>query len=344
MKSRKSLATFSAHDNELHDTKAALRSALLKLHKMHRSREELVKVVQQSAKDAISALEIKPVVPIKPDIRRAGTPQTAICVLSDWQLAKITATYSSTIAERRVEEYAAKVARIIQAHRGDHPVDSMHVYLLGDIVEGEQIFPGQAHLIDASVFRQTLVDGPRIIGNFLRQALTMVPKVEVYGVIGNHGALGGRSRREYHPESNADLMVYEVTRQLLEGQKGLKWGPLEDGIRRRWYQTPKPAGIPVFCFHGDQIKGGFAGFPWYAFAKKVLGWDRKHRFRYAFSGHFHTPVRQYINGIVLWGNGSLESDNDYAEEYMAATGEPSQWLIFMHPKLGVTAEHCVRLT
>jgi hypothetical protein len=339
-----SLSTFAKHEAEIHGTKKALRNALLKLHKAKTSREELVRVVHQAAREAMSALEIPPVKPFKLDTREKGTPQTAICVLADWQLGKITASYSSEVAAERMEKYASKVARIIQAHRADHPVDTMHVYLLGDLIEGEQVFPGQSHLIDASLFQQTLVDGPRILGTFLRQALTMVPKVEVYGVIGNHGAIGGRARRDYHPESNADLMLYEVTRQLLSGQKGLTWGPLASLRTRRWYQTPKPAGIPVFLFHGDQIKGGFAGFPWYAFAKKVLGWDRKHRFRYAFSGHFHTPVRQYINGIVLWGSGSLESDNDYAEEYMAATGEPSQWLLFMHPRIGVTAERCVDLS
>lgn len=329
---------------ELQNTKDTLRKTLVRLHRAKTSREELVKAVHDAAKEAIAALDIQPVQPFKADVRPTGTPQTAVCVLADWQLAKVTASYSSRVAERRVEKYAAKVARIVQAQRADHPVDTIHVYMLGDMVEGEQIFPGQSHLIDASLFRQTLVDGPRILGNFLRQMLTVAPKVEVYGVIGNHGAIGGRARREYHPESNADLIVYQATKLATEKDRGIVWGDLADGIRRRWYQTPSPAGIPVFLFHGDQIKGGALGFPWYATAKKVLGWDRTHRFRYAFCGHFHTPTRQYINGIVLWASGSIESDNDYAEEYMAAVSEPSQWLLFMHPRHGVTAEYCVGLS
>lgn len=338
-----SLEQFSKREAETHETKQALRAALLNIERLKRGRAEYIKTLDRAAREAMSSMEIPPVPKFKLDVRAKGTPQTAVCVLSDWQLAKLTSTYNTNVAARRVEQYAEKVARIIQAQRADHPVDEMHVYCLGDMVEGEQIFPGQSYLIDASLFRQTLVDGPRILAGFLRSALSIVPTVKVYCVIGNHGAIGGRARREYHPESNADLMVYQVAKMLTEGEKRLVWGDLADGIQKRWYHTADPAGHRVFLFHGDQIKGGFAGYPWYAFGKKLLGWSRKHKFRYAFSGHFHTPVRMYLNGIVLWGSGSLESDNDYAEEYMAATGDPSQWLLFMHPKMGVTAEYCVGL-
>ena len=81
------------------------------------------------------------------------------------------------------------------------------VLALGDIVEGELIFPGQSHLIDSSLYRQVTVDGPRIMHTFFSILLENFKEVEVYWVIGNHGALGGRSRRDYNPETNADRMT-----------------------------------------------------------------------------------------------------------------------------------------
>ena len=66
-------------------------------------------------------------------------------------------------------------------------------------------------------------------------------------------------------------------------------------------------------------------------------------FDYAFSGHFHTPVRTYLNGITHWGNGTTESSNTYAAEELASAGEPCQWLLFAHPERGVTAEYLIRL-
>jgi DNA repair exonuclease SbcCD nuclease subunit len=100
-------------------------------------------------------------------------------------------------------------------------------------------------------------------------------------------------------------------------------------------------------FHGDQVKGGFAGFPWYGFTKKVMGWRMgaiPEPFDYALSGHFHTPTRMLIGDVTLWASGSPESDNTYAAERLAAQGTPSQWLLFSHPQRGVTAEYQVHLT
>ena len=75
-----------------------------------------------------------------------------------------------------------------------------------------------------------------------------------------------------------------------------------------------------------------------------MGWRNLYGFEYAASGHFHTPVRgYYTGGITHWGNGTTESDNTYAQENMAASGEPSQWLLFCHPQVGVTAEYEVHL-
>jgi hypothetical protein len=43
-------------------------------------------------------------------------------------------------------------------------------------------------------------------------------------------------------------------------------------------------------------------------------------------------------------NGSTESDNTYAQEQLASSGRPSQWLYFVEPTRGrVTAEYCVYL-
>ena len=325
------------------ELKSALRKALRDLDKAKRHKDELVAAVYEAAKDGVAALSIPPV-PKPPKDARKGEPETAIVMLSDWQLAKVTPTYSTEVCEERIERLADKVAKLAAIQRAAHPVRECRVYLMGDLVEGELIFPGQAHLIDASLYRQVVVDGPRILGNFLRRMAATFDKVHVVGVIGNHGALGGRARRDMHPESNADSMMYRVTQLALEDEKRITWAPTSSPGERHWYATDVVGDKTWFLFHGDQVKGGFAGFPWYGFGKKLLGWAHSvERFDYAASGHFHTPVSQYLNGIRHWGNGSTESDNTYAAEWLAASGEASQWVLFQHPTRGVTAEYLVRL-
>jgi predicted phosphodiesterase len=324
------------------DAQKALTKALRQLDEAKRKNAELVEAVYQAARDAAAAVNYRSV-PKPASSRRTKDAETAVILLSDWQLAKVTPSYSSEVCAERIAALATKVQQLTEIQRADHPVNEVRVYLLGDLVEGEMIFPGQAHRIDASLFRQVMLDGPQILGDFLRSMATTFQNTQVTGVIGNHGALGGRARKEYHPESNADSMMYETTRLMLEAEKRVTWAPNFTEGERHWYAKDTVGDNTFFLFHGDQVKGGFAGFPWYGFGKKLLGWNRLYGFDYAVSGHFHTPVRGYYNGITHWGNGSTESDNTYANESLSASGSPSQWLLFVHPEAGVTSEHEVHL-
>jgi len=307
---------------------------------------DLVGAVYRAARDAALMVDLPPV-----KAPRLGTSkavaETAIAVLSDWQLGKKTTSYNTDICEQRIARYAERLAKLTDIQRAAHPVRDLRVYLLGDLVEGELIFPGQEHAIDTSLFLQVMTNGPRILGGFLRAALAVFERVHVVSVIGNHGALGGPVRRSYHPESNADAMMYEATRQQLRAESRLTWAPTLKPGERSWYAVDRIGQHGFLLFHGDQIKGGFAGFPWYGFDRKVKGWRMgavKEPFTYAVSGHFHTPVRMLIGNVRLWGNGSTESDNTYAAERLAAQGTPSQWLLFAEPQRGVTCEYEVHLT
>lgn len=329
-----------AQGAELRD---ALNKALRDLDKAKRAKDELVDAVYRAARDATASLNLPPV-PRPAADKRKRVGEVAVVLLSDWQLAKVTPTYSTAVCEERIKSLAAKVRELVAIQRADHPVREVHLLCLGDLVEGELVFPGQQHLIDASLYRQVMSDGPRILASFVRTMAAEFEKVKVVGVIGNHGALGGRARRDYHPESNADAMMMEVARLVCADLPNLEWDPCLSPGERRWYATDDIGDHRFFLFHGDQIKGGSFGYPWYGFGKRIQGWNLSvERFNYSASGHFHTPVRMYLNGITHWGNGSTESDNTYAQEGLAASGEPSQWLLFVHPERGVTAEYLVRL-
>jgi hypothetical protein len=62
-------------------------------------------------------------------------------------------------------------------------------------------------------------------------------------------------------------------------------------------------------------------------------------------GHWHTPMSLTMgNGNRIFVTGSPESHNEYAREFVAATGKPSQRLHFIDPTKGrVAAEYVVWL-
>ena len=327
------------------DLRGANRRLLLALDKAKATRAELVEAVYQAAKDAASALVIPLVAKPEPD-RRKGKPEVAVVVLSDFQLGKVTPSYNSDICAERIEKMAHKVRSLTAIQRADHPVRDCHVFLLGDVIEGEMIFPGQAHRIDSSLYRQVTVDGPRILATFLRAMLDDFQTVTVWSVDGNHGALGGPFRKEYHPESNGDRMLYRITATVLGGEKRLTWHMPDPAGERNWYVVAEIGRYRSLLLHGDQFRG-HSGIPWYGIQKKAGGWALgaiPETFDDVDFGHWHQPTRLTLNRVTARCNGSTESHNTFAIEQLAAVGRPSQGLRFIEPEAGhVTAEYTVYL-
>jgi len=290
------------------------------------------------------------VVPPQPkhDCRSASSKEVAILHLSDIQLGKVTQTYDTAVAEERVLLAMDKTIHITDLRRSRAKIDDLHVYIGGDIVEGEDIFPHQAHTIDSPLYDQACVNGPRIFTKALLMALEYFPRVWVGEVDGNHGRNGPRGTRA-SPKTNWDKVMSNVLRAILLGTKE---NPRKELARRLTYHQ-----APEFYFvdrvfdwgnlvvHGHQITGGFAGFPWYGTAKKAWGWIDaiEEPWDNLFFGHFHTPAMATLGHRRFYANGTTESDNNFAKEQLAACGVPAQRLLFMDAKHGVISDDILEL-
>ena len=321
---------------------------LKQLDKAKNKKEELIDAVYEAVSVNLK-LWNKPKVPKPRASKRTTSEEIAIAVLSDIQLAKITPDYNTEVAERRVIAYAEKVVELANVQRKAHPIRKCAVFAAGDIIEGELIFPGQSHLIDSSLYKQATLDGPRIMTQFFDILLANFEEVDVTWVIGNHGHLGGRNRKDYHPDSNADRMLGRIMSMIYRDEKRIKWTIPDSTGDNHWFSIANLGKkCKFFIWHGDNVRG-FSGFPWYGFGKKLQGWKTLAAnglmpdFDYAIAGHFHTPTTMYLNDIRLWVNGSTESYNTYALEQLASMGRPCQWLLFCKPNTGVTAEYLVNL-
>lgn len=327
-------------------TKAALNRALRDLAKAKASKADLVGAVYRAASDCFAALEIEPVQPPKKRKEKDGGEEVTVSWFGDLQLGKVTPTYNSKVCERRIGLLADKVRHLTDIQRADHPVKEARVWMLGDIIEGTNIFPGQQWLVDSSLYRQIALDGPRICANYLRSLLSDFDKVHVTAVIGNHGRLGRHG--EYDPESNGDRMLYTITRQLLESEKRLTWN-IPDGMgERHWYAIDRIGNYSCLLLHGDQFGGKFQGtLTRLGVQRKVGGWKAgaiPEPFKDVAFGHWHQNYEDNVSGCNVRCNGSPESTNTFAQEALAAMSTPFQRLQFVHPANGeVTAEYKVRL-
>jgi hypothetical protein len=270
----------------------------------------------------------------------------AVALLSDLQTGKITPDYNSEVAAARAARYADKVIDLSKIQESHHPVRHAVVAMLGDMVEGVDIFPGQQWLSDSTLYAQVFQTTPTIIVDYLRRLLTHFDTVTVYAVQGNHGRLGRRGM--FGPEDNADKMVYRVAELMTANEPRIRWNIADPAGERAWYLRMELGAYSALLLHGDQIRG-HSGFPWYGLGKKVQGWASgglgpDSAFQDVFMGHWHQRASIPLNQRTVWVNGSTESTNTYAAENLAAQSDPSQWLLFVDPRKGrVTASYGVDL-
>ncbi len=327
------------------ELRRALREAQRKLEAHRATRAEYMETLYRAGRDAALAIDLAAIP--KPTVdRRKGTPETAVVLLGDWQLGKRTPTYTSDIAADRIRLMARKVATLTAIQRADHPVNECHVRLLGDMVEGETIFPGQSFQIDSSLYAQHFRVAELTV-EFIRSMLTLFRSVHVTAVIGNHGRIGRRG--EYNLETNADRFAYRTAQLILRDEPRVTWNIPEGDGESYWYAIDRIGDVGSLTFHGYNLKG-HAGFPWYGLGKKVGGWalgaiEEWHSLGVTEVdfGHWHQPTRVTLNRITARCNGSTESTNLYAQENLAAMGRPSQGLRFVHPRRGTTCEYTVYL-
>ena len=302
--------------------------------------EQLVEVTRQAALDAMIMLGKIPAITAPTKDKRRGQ-EVALWHMTDWQGAKRTTSYNSEIMRKRVLEFADKAIAITNIQRADHPVKEATIAFGGDMVEGLFNFPGQAFEIDATIFEQ-YVNVSRLIVDVVRKALANYEQVQVVAEWGNHGRIG--SKRDNVPRSdNFDRMCYELARQLLAGEKRLKWQDSPEDIQRI-----EIGNYRALLIHGDEVgRNGFASpGAIVQHANKWRSGSYPWEFRDVYIGHYHTHAEWAMaNGQgAVYQTGSTESDNRYAGVMLAASATPIQRLHFIDPVKGrVTAAYKVWL-
>lgn len=314
-----------------------------KLRRAQTKTADLVHAVREGARDAAVVLGNPPAVPApKPDKRR-GNAEVALLHVSDWQWGKVTGSFNSDVAKKRVERLSERVVRLTEIERADHPVRECHVMLGGDMAEGVSIFPGQPFEVDGSLFKQMFgVAGA--CEQMLRVFLSNYEKVVCWEEPGNHGRLG---RKGDHPhEDSADLLIYRLIRERLADYE--KNGRLVWNETQGWHSIVEVGEYRALLVHGDEVRSFGGQTPAFGIAKKVNAWATGvvAPFTDCYMGHWHQPLvvpLAHGRGRVFV-NPSIESDNVYAQEFVGATGTPGQRLNFIAPARGrVTTERIVWL-
>jgi hypothetical protein len=201
------------------------------------------------------------------------------------------------------------------------------------------IFPGHAYEVDSAMFSQVF-SVSQAIEELLRLLLARFERVVVWEQAGNHGRIGKRG--DYPKADNLDRLIYRVTRERMTSPR-ITWNNSES-----WYSIVEAGNYRALLIHGDQIKSFGGNTPAFGILRKANAWASGvlPQFQDVMMGHFHQALTlPMANGSGrVFVNPSIESDSNYAKEFVAATGTPGQRLNFVDPDKGrVTAERVIWL-
>lgn len=305
---------------------------------------ELVEAVHDAVKEATVITGQPKPVPAPKWKAGKGDPEWAVVHLTDWQLGKQTGKpgdpdhYDTEVCRERVRYVVDRVRRITAVQRKDHPVPGCAVLFGGDMIEGVQVFPGNAYEVDSTSYAQVIA-AANLMAEVVLTLAQDFDEVRVYSVHGNHGRIGRRG--DYPREDNLDLMAYAIARATIGEQPRIHW-PENVG----WYHHIQIGNWQGLLCHGDQVKG-WSGTPSAALARKATAWSSALpvKFTDLFLGHYHQRlILTAADGSQIRMCGSTESGSQYAAEMMAARGKPQQALVFVHPERGrVTGEYPIWL-
>jgi hypothetical protein len=312
---------------------------LLNAHdKYKNSYDEAFDLIMKTVKENVQSIQI----PFKKEQNKnlAKRPELVFNPWnSDTQIGKVTPTYNTQKAYENVELYTDYIIEHYNDFSQLYNINKAHVYFLGDIVEGENIFPTQPHLIDTSVFRQATVDGPQMYGQQLRRLLEKFEHVRVVCVIGNHGRLG----RYSNPESNMDRVLYQTLYWMFHDEPRIEFVIPQGHGESMFWAVDSIGDYSTLLIHGDQL-----GPPstQNTYAKKIPSWKAggiPTPFNDVAMGHYHQNVKLTLGDTVVRISGSPESYNTFAQERLGVMGRPSQHLQIVDPKSGVFWESDIYL-
>jgi hypothetical protein len=299
---------------------------------------DLVAAVEAAARDAALIAGPAKSVPFPPKRKQGGKrAEIALLHLTDWQLGKHTSSYDTDVCRERVHRVVQKTIRLAGIQRAAHPVDEIIVMLGGDMIENIQTFPGQPFEVDSTLFGMVF-EAANLIEEVLLALLAEFKTVRVYEVAGNHGRIGKKT--DGVPD-NWDRILCRIVRDRLS-QDRLDWHEPSS-----WYEIVEAGEYRAMLVHGDQIKSFGGSTPAFGIIRKSTAWSSgvTEAFNDVYLGHYHHVSQfQLPNGGRVFMTGSTESGSEYAREFVAAKGRPSQRLHFIDPEEGrVTAEYIIWL-
>ncbi len=205
--------------------------------------------------------DYKPVKLTIPKLRKikGNREEISILDLSDIHLGMVNETFDNDLGKRVVtynhdiflKELHTLQKSIFQIHgilSSSYKLRKLVIFIMGDIITNDRIFPEQTFEIDSCVGQQVWKIIPAFT-QFFNNLLAIYKKIEVVCVVGNHGRSNPNHYNE-PVENNFEYFIYKTWEKQFENNKRIK--VIVPTTRRYIHTIGKWKHL---IEHGDQLRG-----------------------------------------------------------------------------------------
>lgn len=310
-------------------------SVLKQLLKERGSANRLIAAVEER----LCAAKFATVDPPHPRAVRAGSELVFFLLMSDHHIGSFVSSpdtaglevYNFGVYQKRLDTLLDRVLLFKSLHSSHSVVRKIILPVLGDVVEGANIYATQAYEVDRVVVDQVF-SGLELWHQFLLKLCAEFEVVELFCVWGNHGRLG----KEHPTRVNWDYVFYRFLQNLFREK--------QSNLRIYVSETPfmifREGEKHFYLHHGDNVQR-YVSLPFYGLdrmARRLSGLFRVF-LDYVMIGHFHQPATLPFTYGKMFINGSMRGTSQFAIERLTEGGIPSQTLLTFHAQQGVTGIH-----
>lgn len=255
--------------------------------------------------------------------------EVMVALLSDLQAGKLTKSFNMEVLKTRLRRYVEKIVSIADTHRKAYDINELVIVMIGDMIDGESIYPGQPFEIEYGVVKQVFIL-VKEVAEQLEFLSNHFKKINIKYVPGNHG----RNSKFGDKYTNWDTVFYMALEAVLKGNQNINFeGPKDKDVML----TFKINGHKFLAVHGNNINM-WMNIPWYGIIQKSMRWKGSldEDWNYILLGHFHNYANFDWNDIEAIVNGTFVTDDDFGVEKIGMRSPSKQVIFGVHKKYGIT--------
>lgn len=294
----------------------------------HQGRTE---AVIEGIKDALNGL--KPIAvnvsPRPAPTRTRGATECVWLTVSDVHVGHVThpgsvggiASHDHRDFLAKMDRWLAKAIETIEERQSCAHIDSVVVGTIGDLVDGVEIFRGQAWEQSHTIYDQ-LVDGSQAYGAALVKLASTFPhmRFSCYNVAGNHGRVVTPNNQPFR--ANFDLIAYAMIGAHIKasGVTNMTWETSDT-----FYMLVETLGLVHLLVHGDWIRAS-SGSPAGGLKAAKLKYTQlfESPIHYAHMGHWHSEACASDSSGDVLVSGSWIGTSEYSAKTLLEGQRPCQ--------------------